>query len=430
MSSELNQGLLDFLKASPTPYHATQNIAQKLATAGFQTLNEENAWNLGQGCYFVTRGASIIALNINPKTLTDTGLKMVGAHTDSPCLKVKPNPLIEESSYQQVGVEVYGGVLLNPWFDRDLSLAGKVTYLNQAGELRSTLVNLESAVAIIPSLAIHLDREANTKRSINAQTDLPPIVGQSFGDFDALLKRGIGQQHPNALADQILAFDLSFYDVNPPACIGINQEFIASARLDNLLSCYLAVEALMAASAENTLVVLNDHEEVGSASAAGADGSFLTDVLERLFDRSETRIRTLASSMLISTDNAHGVHPNFTSKHDPLHGPLLNQGPVIKVNSNQRYATDGDTHGFFKALCQTQNIPHQVFVTRSDMGCGSTIGPITASKLGVKTLDVGLPTFGMHSIREVAGAADSAYLKKALTAFFKFDGGIQVQIEH
>ncbi len=426
MSSQLNQDLLNFLKASPTPHHATQNLAQKLTSEGFDQLAEESTWSIGKGRYFIIRGASIIAVNLNPDSLTDTGLKMVGAHTDSPCLKVKPNPLIEGTDYQQIGVEVYGGVLLNPWFDRDLSLAGKVTYLNHASELRSTLIDLEAAVAVIPSLAIHLDREANAKRSINPQTDLPPIVGQSFSDFDELIKQGIKRQRPDAPADQVLAFDLSFYDINPPAYVGIHQEFIASARLDNLLSCFLAVEALLGASAENTLIVLNDHEEVGSASAVGADGSFLRDVLERLLGSPETRIRTLAKSLLISTDNAHGLHPNFTSKHDPLHGPLLNQGPVIKVNANQRYATDGDTHGFFKSLCQAHDIPHQVFVTRSDMGCGSTIGPITASKLGVKTLDVGLPTFGMHSIRELGGAKDPDYLQKALTAFFKVDGGIQV----
>jgi aspartyl aminopeptidase len=283
---------------------------------------------------------------------------------------------------------------------------------------------------VIPSLAIHLDRDANTQRSINAQTDLPPIISQTTEPFEALLKNEVLRTFPQSQIEAILAFDLCFYDVNPPALIGLNQAFIASARLDNLLSCFIALDALVESDlASNALIVLNDHEEVGSSSIAGADGSFLVDVLARLTANSEDKTRILARSLLISTDNAHGVHPNFSNKHDPLHSPQLNQGPVIKVNANQRYATNTDTHGYFRALCDAQDIPHQVFVTRSDMGCGSTIGPITASKLGVKTLDIGLPTFGMHSIRELAGAKDPEYLLRALTAFFNHSGGVQIGAE-
>ena len=284
---------------------------------------------------------------------------------------------------------------------------------------------------MIPSLAIHLDREANSQRSINAQTDLPPIISQTTEPFDVLLKNEVLRTYPESQIDAILAWDLCFYDVNPPALIGLNDAFIASARLDNLLSCFIALEALIQSdAATNTLIVLNDHEEVGSSSIAGADGSFLVDVLNRLTINSEEKIRILAQSLLISTDNAHGVHPNFSGKHDPRHSPKLNKGPVIKVNANQRYATNSDTHGYFRALCEAQDIPYQVFVTRSDMGCGSTIGPITASKLGVKTLDIGVPTFGMHSIRELAGAKDPEYLLQALTAFFNQAQGVQITPEH
>ena len=431
MTDSLNQRLLKFIQASPTPYHATKQVAARLDAAGFQALHETDAWAIPAGRYYVKRNdSSIIAFNWDPDTLNQSGLKMVGAHTDSPCLKVKPNPVTLEKDYQQLGVEVYGGVLMNPWFDRDLSLAGKVTYRLQNGQLRNGLINFEHAIAVIPSLAIHLDRDANTQRSINAQTDLPPIISQTTEPFEALLKNEVLRTFPQSQIEAILAFDLCFYDVNPPALIGLNQAFIASARLDNLLSCFIALEALVESDlASNTLIALNDHEEVGSSSIAGADGSFLVDVLARLTANSEDKTRILARSLLISTDNAHGVHPNFSNKHDPLHSPQLNQGPVIKVNANQRYATNTDTHGYFRALCDAQDIPHQVFVTRSDMGCGSTIGPITASKLGVKTLDIGLPTFGMHSIRELAGAKDPEYLLRALTAFFNHSGGVQIGAE-
>jgi aspartyl aminopeptidase len=431
MTDSLNQRLLKFIQASPTPYHATKQVAARLDAAGFQALHETDAWAIPAGRYYVKRNdSSIIAFNWDPDTLNQSGLKMVGAHTDSPCLKVKPNPVTLEKDYQQLGVEVYGGVLMNPWFDRDLSLAGKVTYRLQNGQLRNGLINFEHAIAVIPSLAIHLDRDANTQRSINAQTDLPPIISQTTEPLEALLKNEVLRTFPQSQIEAILAFDLCFYDVNPPALIGLNQAFIASARLDNLLSCFIALDALVESDlASNTLIVLNDHEEVGSSSIAGADGSFLVDVLARLTANSEDKTRILARSLLISTDNAHGVHPNFSNKHDPLHSPQLNQGPVIKVNANQRYATNTDTHGYFRALCDAQDIPHQVFVTRSDMGCGSTIGPITASKLGVKTLDIGLPTFGMHSIRELAGAKDPEYLLRALTAFFNHSGGVQIGAE-
>jgi aspartyl aminopeptidase len=432
MTESLNPRLLQFIQNSPTPYHATQQVIAQLNVAGFQALSETDAWTLQAGQYYVVRNdSSIIAFRWDPSTLTESGLKMVGAHTDSPCLKVKPNPVTLEQDYQQLGVEVYGGVLMNPWFDRDLSLAGKVTYRLKNGQLRNGLINFEQAIAVIPSLAIHLDREANSQRSINAQTDLPPIISQTTEPFDVLLKNEVLRTYPESQIDEILAWDMCFYDVNPPALIGLDDAFIARARLDNRLSCFIAIEALIQNdAATNTLVVLNDHEEVGSSSIAGADGSFLVDVLSRLTANPEEKTRIMARSLLISTDNAHGVHPNFSGKHDPRHSPKLNKGPVVKVNANQRYATNSDTHGYFRALCEAKDIPHQVFVTRSDMGCGSTIGPITASKLGVKTLDIGVPTFGMHSIRELAGAKDPEYLLQALTAFFNQAQGVQITPEH
>lgn len=416
---QFNQGLLQFIKDSPTPFHATEQIANRLKEQGFERLNEEDSWDLKPGGYFVTRNqSSIIGFSIGKQPLDETGIRMIGAHTDSPCLKVKPSPDISDHTYTQLGVEVYGGALLNPWFDRDLSIAGRVTLEDESGAIGNCLIDFKRPIATIPSLAIHLDREANKKRSINPQTDIPPIINQSDSPLTALLEAQIQLQHRSVNLQQVLSWDLCFYDTQAPAIIGHDEDFIASARLDNLLSCYVACEALQRAdSSVSSLIVCNDHEEVGSASAAGAEGSFLKDTLERVMPNTESRLRTLAKSMLISTDNAHGIHPNFSSKHDHQHGPILNQGPVIKINSNQRYATTSETMAYFLSLCRKLKLPSQQFVTRTDLACGSTIGPITAKIIGVKAVDVGVPTFAMHSIRELAGVKDAYLLLQALNAF-------------
>lgn len=419
----MQSALFDFLTQSPTPFHATQSLASALTSAGFTELDERAAWQLEPaGQYFVRRNdSSIIAFRLGQQPLTEQGLRVIGAHTDSPCLKVKPQPEINSQGYWQLGVEVYGGVLLLPWFDRDLSLAGRVTF-SQDGQLHSRLIDFKTPIAVIPSLAIHLNREANKGWEVNAQKELPPVLTQLSGkeekDFRALLATQLQREHGVQNA-QVLDYELSFYDTQAPAHIGLNQEFIASARLDNLLSCFVGLQALLAADQQYaSVLVCTDHEEVGSSSACGADGPFLEQVLRRLLPQDEDFSRCIQRSMLVSADNAHGIHPNYADKHDSNHGPLLNQGPVIKVNSNQRYATNSETAAFFRHLCQQHQVPVQSFVTRSDMGCGSTIGPITASKLGINTIDIGAATFAMHSIRELAGTQDVAYLTKALTAFY------------
>ena len=418
-NAAFNDGLIDFLNASPTPFHATSAMVNQLETADFRQLNETETWDLTPGRYFVTRNqSSIIAFVIGSRSLPESGIRMVGAHTDSPCLKVKPNPIRTKHGYQQLGVEVYGGVLLNPWFDRDLSLAGRVTSEDAAGNIINSLVNLREPIAVIPSLAIHLDREANNARKVNPETDIPPVLLQEDESFRlaSLLAEQIQDR-------EILATELSFYDTNPARIIGLNCEFLASARLDNLLSCYTGMQALLNADPEVTsLLVCNDHEEVGSASAAGAEGTFLKDVLERITEAGEARLRTFARSLLVSTDNAHGIHPNYPDRHERNHGPLLNRGPAIKHNANQRYATNSETAGYFKSLCKRTGVPYQEFVNRADMACGSTIGPITAKEIGVRTLDVGVPTFAMHSIRELAGTADAFSLMTVLTAFYTDTG--------
>ncbi|WP_022967093.1 M18 family aminopeptidase [Denitrificimonas caeni] len=423
MHNTPSQGLLDFLKRSPSPFHATQSMAEALQAAGYQALDERETWQLQpQGRYYVTRNdSSIIAIKLGQHDPVQHGIRMVGAHTDSPCLKVKPQPELSRHGYWQLGVEVYGGVLLSPWFDRDLSLAGRVTFKHNE-QLQSRLIDFKHAIASIPSLAIHLNREANSGWAINAQTELPPVLAQLQGetkkDFRALLADQLQREH--AISDAcVLDYELCFYDSQPAAFIGLNQDFIASARLDNLLSCYSGLQALLHSDDQHSQVlVCTDHEEVGSNSACGADGPFLEQVLRRVLNSEEDFVRCIQHSLLISADNAHGIHPNYADKHDANHGPLLNHGPVIKVNANQRYATTSETSSFFKLLCQQADIPVQSFVTRSDLGCGSTIGPITASQLGVQTIDIGVPTFAMHSIRELAGSKDLGYLVSALQAFY------------
>ncbi|MRI34613.1 M18 family aminopeptidase [Endozoicomonas sp. OPT23] len=424
--SLFNQDLIQFLNDSPTPYHAVKSIAERLEQKGFKKLEEADAWQLAdQGRYYVTRNDSSIVAFTNGNL--DQGFRMVGAHTDSPCLKVKPKPELNKQQYFQLGVEVYGGVLLNPWFDRDLSMAGRVQFLNDSGELSSGFVNFKKAVAMIPSLAIHLDREANKSRSINPQTDIPPVLCQlgkeEKKDFRSILKAQLNAEGYDNVVE-VLEYDISFYDTQSAAVIGLNNEFIVSARLDNLLSCYVGLDAMLKAvesSISPMVLVCNDHEEVGSQTAVGAQGPMLKSILERVCGSSEQLTRTMARSVVISTDNAHGVHPNFSDRHDGNHGPLLNKGAVIKVNANQRYATNDETSAMFRILCQAEKAQCQHFVTRTDMGCGSTIGPLTAGELGVKALDIGLPTFGMHSIRETCGVRDAYELTGVLSQFYSMN---------
>lgn len=433
MSPEkFNQGLIGFLQSSPTPFHAARTLGERLEYAGFTRLREAESWRLAPyKSYYLTRNeSSLIAFRTGNGDVAGRGLRMAGAHTDSPCLRVKPQPEILRQGYLQLGVEVYGGALLNPWFDRDLSLAGRVNYVDAQGRLRCALVDFARPVAVIPSLAIHLDRDVNQNRSINAQNHLPPLLLQAPSgakpDFRGILKSELETAGVTDVA-RILDYELSLYDVQTPALVGLEWEFIAGARLDNLLSCHLGLEALLAAEGDSpALLVCSDHEEVGSVSTSGAAGTFLEAVLERLGEQlggggRENYRRMLENSFMISLDNAHGIHPNYADRHDQHHGPLLNRGPVIKVNANQRYATNSETSALFRRICEEADVPLQSFVVRSDLGCGSTIGPITAGRLGVRTLDVGVPTFAMHSIRELAGARDGAWLMRATTRYLQQD---------
>jgi aspartyl aminopeptidase len=424
--AQFNTDLLEFIQESPTPFHAVENMVNKLRDNGYAELKEADQWSLlpGQNYYVTRNGSSIIAFRYGTNDTVKTGIRMVGAHTDSPCLKIKPAPEVTQKGYLQLGVEVYGGALFNPWFDRDLSLAGRVNYITKYQQLGTALIDFEQPIAIIPSLAIHLDRTANEERRVNAQKELLPIVLQlkkdETRDFRELLKMQMLSDDPECNVEEVLDYDLYFYDTQPPAIIGFDEEFIASARLDNLLSCFVGLSSLIQSDNKFTsLLVCNDHEEVGSVSAAGAQGPFLKSVLERLAGNDNQKLsRMIDRSIMISADNAHGIHPNYLDRHDDAHGPILNQGPVIKTNANQRYATNSKTSSLFRHLCKKADVPVQSFAMRNDMLCGSTIGPITAGGIGVQTLDVGVPQFAMHSIREMAGIKDAFYLFRVLKEYY------------
>lgn len=423
-NQSFTQSLQSFLDASPTPFHAVASMKAHLLENHFVELEEQQDWVIDEGGrYFVTRNdSSIIAFTTPTLAFHQTGWRMIGAHTDSPCLKLKPNAAITRSGYDQLGVEVYGGVLLHTWLDRDLSIAGRLTLKLTSGERISRLVNFNDPIAVIPNLAIHLNRTANEGFSVNPQEEILPILGLSNGDMNLqqlLIKQAL-VEYPQLAIREVLDFELSLYDTQKSAIVGLNQEFITGARLDNLLSCFVGLDALIKSNfTQPAILVCTDHEEVGSLSTSGASGPFLEDVLKRLSPNPERLVQSIQQSMLISADNAHGLHPNYASKHDKLHAPMINGGAVIKVNVNQRYATNSETAGIYRDIAASQGIKVQTFVMRSDMACGSTIGPITAGGIGIPTLDIGLPTFAMHSIRELGGTQDAIKLVSVLKAFLE-----------
>ncbi|WP_272992054.1 M18 family aminopeptidase [Porticoccus hydrocarbonoclasticus] len=429
-----NQQLLDFIYQSPTPFHAVKNMREILEAGGFTRLPEETDWDIQPGgrYYTVRNGSSLIAFIAGHQSALESGIRLVGAHTDSPCLKVKPKPELNRQGYFQLGVEVYGGALLNPWFDRDLSIAGRLVFESGEGSLDQTLIDLKRPVAVIPSLAIHLDRDANNERKVNPQTDIPPLLfrdpDKSVTDFFKFLAKELSSSGDLPEKARILDHELYLYDCQKPALTGMQSEFISGARLDNLLSCFTGVQALLEAGDQvSCMLVCNDHEEVGSTSACGANGPMLQSVLQRLYPDPGLLTRVMRQSLLVSADNAHGIHPNFADRHDSNHGPRLNEGPVIKINANQRYATNSISAAMFRHLCEKEGVAVQTFVNRTDLSCGSTIGPITAAMIGVQTLDVGVPTFAMHSIREMAGADDAFNLYRALRAFYNHQPTLMIQ---
>tara|TARA_Y100001960_G_C14723697_1_gene853828 strand:+ start:496 stop:1800 length:1305 start_codon:yes stop_codon:yes gene_type:complete len=420
--------LLNFIDRSPTPFHAVDEMKHLLFHKGYSELKETSSWKLTpNGKYFLTRnGSSIIAFIVGMKAQDASGFKIIGAHTDSPNLKLKPNPTYAKNGYLQLGVEVYGGVLLSTWTDRDLAIAGRAIIKGKKQPL-SKLIRFNDSLLRIPQLAIHLNRDVNEKGLVlNKQNHLPPIISLvgKKNTTEGLLEKMIAKKLKCRPSD-ILNTELSLYDTQPASIGGAYGEFIFSSRLDNLASCHASLTALTESKTKDPMtraIAFYDHEEVGSDSAQGAGSPFLKNVLERLALYSENSreifFRSMANSFFISADMAHAVHPNYTEKHDANHMPILNSGPVIKSNSNQRYATEGVSGAWFETICKKVGVPVQKFVVRTDLGCGSTIGPITGSNLGIRTVDVGNPMLSMHSIREMAGANDHLPLIKVFKEFF------------
>jgi len=414
------QDLLNYIDASPTPFHAVAETAERLEQHGFRPLDESAPWRVeaGDKIYVTRGGGSIAAFHLGTTPASEAGFRLVGAHTDSPNLRVKPNPARKKAGYEQLGVEPYGAVLLHTWLDRDLSLAGRLTLTDGS----SRLVDLGRPLLRIPSLAIHLNREVNKKGlMVNAQEHMAPLVGLASAgalDFAAWL----ADELDGVEAVDIAAWDLMAYDVQSAAVSGVGGEFIHAGRLDNLASCHAACTALIAASSSAAAtrgLVLYDHEEVGSRSAQGAASDFLRSCLQRLSGSArEDYHRAVASSFLISADMAHAVHPNYADLHEPEHQPVLGGGPVIKINVNQSYATDGESWAAFERWARQADVTTQRFVVRSDLGCGSTIGPITAAELGIRTVDAGSPMLSMHSCREVAATSDVPKMIDLLKRFF------------
>ncbi len=410
--------LLAFLRASPTPFHAVAEGQRRLSAAGFLRLDETARWDrLAPGAYQVTTtGTNLIAF-VLPEERTQ--FRIVGAHTDSPNLRLKPNPEYTTEGYAQLGVEVYGGALLNSWLDRDLGIAGRLLVREDRGLIASQLVCIERPVLRVPQLAIHLDREVNDKGVIlNRQEHLAPVLGlatSGSGSVAALVADAA-----QIAADRIVGSELMLFDLSPPTLGGQANEFIFSARLDNLAMCHAALAALIDAPRPTAIsvVALFDHEEVGSASAAGAGGAVLPRILERLVPDREAFHQACARSSCVSADMAHAVHPNYANRHEPRHKPQLNGGPVIKTNASQRYATTATTAAMFAGLCKEAGVPVQHYAHRTDLPCGSTIGPITSTLLGIATVDVGNPMLSMHSARELAGSRDPELMTRVLTRYF------------
>jgi aspartyl aminopeptidase len=424
--------LLAFIDRSPSPGHAVAEARRRLEAAGFRELSEADAWELSAGDrrFLVRGGGSLVAFEMGSASPVEGGFRVVGAHTDSPNLRLRPRADSASAGYARYAVEPYGGVLLHTWLDRDLSLAGSVA-VREGERVRTCLLDFGRPLLRIPALAIHLDREVNKRGLVvDPQAHLVPIAGlEGAPPLAALVAaelraQGIASVEPG----DVLAHDLMAYDVQPAVVAGVRGEFVHAPRLDNLGSCHAGLSALRLAAqgelpAATRVLVLYDHEEIGSRTAEGAAGPLLAHALERTVagfkgGSPQGFARALARSSMVSADMAHALHPNHVERHDAAHRPLLGHGPVIKHDANRSYATDLRSAGHFAALCARAGVEPQRFATRNDIPCGSTIGPITAARIGIPTVDVGNPMLSMHSCREMAGAADVAPMIEVLRLFF------------
>lgn len=423
------QQLLKFIDASPSPWHAVASVEMQLLSFQFVKLDETDKWQLKPGGrYYVVRDdSSIIAFVLGQKPLLETGFKIIGAHTDSPGLRIKPKPATGMDALLRLGVEVYGGPILATFTDRDLSLAGRVVYKNEQGHIVRKLISFDQPLLRLPNLAIHMNRAVNEEGlKLHKQFELPLILTQLSEQqlpqdyFGKLLQQQIGVE-----AKRLLSWELNVYDTQKGILWGAEQEFYADSQLDNLASCHAALQALIddsVLSAGSTLVCgLFDHEEIGSESNKGADGSFLPDALQRIAwaqqIQGEDLVRSYAKSFMVSADMAHAYQPNFPNAYDPEHKVRVNEGPVIKINVNQRYSSESVSAAQFASWCDLAGVPYQTYSHRCDLACGSTIGPMVSARLGIRSVDVGSPLWAMHSIRESAGVYDHDYLISVFKTF-------------
>ncbi|MFS0854000.1 M18 family aminopeptidase [Microbacterium sp. 179-I 3D4 NHS] len=415
------EDLADFVAASPSSYHAAAETARRLEEAGFTRLNEEDAWpSQPGGRFLVVRDGAMIAWVVPADATPTTPVHVFGAHTDSPGFKLKPQPTTGVRGWLQAGVEVYGGPLLNSWLDRELRLAGRLALADGRVVLADT-----GALLRLPQLAIHLDREANKALTLDKQYQTQPVWGLGDPSEADLLGELAASAGVDAAA--IRGYDVVIADTARGAVFGKDDAFFASGRLDDLASVHAGAVAIAALDTQDggpiAVLAAFDHEELGSSSRSGAAGPFLEDVLGRISDGlgadASERRRSFAASWCLSSDVGHSVHPNYVAKHDPVVQPVLGSGPILKINANQRYATDAVGAAAWHAWCERAGVVTQEFVSNNAVPCGSTIGPLTATRLGIRTVDVGIPILSMHSARELAGVSDLHDLTGVAGAFFR-----------
>jgi len=451
------KALIEFINASPSPYHVVDVCRKRLVSAGFTELSEKKSWSIAKGGkYFVTRNQStLVAFTVGEKYETGNGFSIIGAHTDSPCLKLKPRSKRVKSGYLSVGVQCYGGGIWSTWFDRDLTIAGRVMIQNEAGHLEHRLMHVKKPILRVPMICIHLQRDLNDKFSINKETHTLPMMGtqqfekelnKSTGgdvssekkDADAEDDESEASKHHSALVDlickeidctpeQLVDLELVLADTQPAAIGGIHDEFVFAPRLDNLFNTYCALQGLLEATEEGAeeeknvrMICLYDNEEVGSESAQGAASKLTELIMKRVCDSLGGQFeQTVANSFLLSADQGHAIHPNYPGKHEEDHQPKFHGGPILKINANQRYATTSITSSVIKILAKQCNVPLQALVVSNDSPCGSTIGPILSAKLGMRTVDLGGPTLSMHSCRETCCTTGVEQMIVLFRTFFR-----------
>lgn len=426
---EFANDLIDFIYEGPTPYHAVDKVKDILTENGFTEINLNNKWNLRKGGkYFTTKNDSaLVAFIVGKGEVEKEGFKIIGAHTDTPTFKIKPNPeMTEGDKYLKLNTEVYGGPILNTWLDRPLGIAGRVSIKSKNPfKPEMKLINFNRPLLTIPNLAIHMNRKVNEGIELNKQTHTLPLISLINDKFekDNFLINLIAEEL-EIKPEEILDFDLYLYEFEKGKVIGLNNELISTGKLDDLAMVHAGINSLIQSEATNAtnVMVCFDNEEIGSRTKQGAASPMLRNILERIVMSQEKGrdefIMSLYNSFIISADMAHAVHPNYPEKHDPTNKPVLNEGPVIKINANQSYTTDSESGAVYEMICKRAGIPYQKLVNRSDARGGSTIGPISSTQLDIRSVDIGSPMLAMHSIRELGSVKDHYYMKKSFDEFY------------